>query len=447
MKTMATLLQLLLGLQASVAAVTDVSASVVHLDMPRSRIPTAAADARAIVLPVLFDFQPALLQLSTSQSIAAQLRRFCVQHGLDSGRCGTLLQQAMDELIELHGDATYCKRMQQQDVQSLLPALLHVKNVLLAPSTRTLKPPTFSWLHDKAANLASDLCGFLRSARRLDADASLCESPLQGAFDGSFQWISALPQCQPETGNALNQADTSERVFTIEQIGASLRSGANATELDPKTIAGSIMGSFNASPLELLVSSDESESRSASIGSNQTNRVLNNSAHSTESHDQEAPAISLAEVSQPVIELATPLESHTCLRDSEMALLLLAPTLICDKSDAVPITELESSGPQQADVFAASQDHDEGVHALGMSARVADAVFFQASELAQEFRCDGNRTRGNGTNDTTSAGDGSPNQQHVAAVASEVSIATTASAMPELTQPTGVAAPATSISQ
>lgn len=445
----------LLCLQASSVAAAAVDASaghMVHLEMPRSMHPTAAAaeDAR-IVLPVLFDFQPALVPLNNGQSIAVQLRRFCVHHGLDSGRCGAILQQAMDELIELHG-ATYCRRL-SQDTQT---ALLHVKNVLLPPSPHALKPPTYGWLHDEAANLASDLCGFLRSAtshEHVDADTSHCERPLQEAFDGSFRWINALPQCEPDTGNTLKEADSSDRVFTIEQVIASLRSRVNHTTPEATTNTGPIMSSVSASQLKSVVST-EPETENVSINSSPADWGLNNSIFSTAIYAQGTQVLSLAgDVSQPLIKMTTSIGLHQCLSDSEIVSLQLTRSLICVKSEAA---DAESTSELDSSTVATLREHEESANASEMSATDTVSVFSQANESEQQFRCNGDcSTRGNEANDVTSAEDASPDQNEAAStdVASTLydpdpaqstckdsSNAMTARDLPEFTQRTDAAA-------
>lgn len=211
MRTAAALLLLCVQL---VAAAAD--GNVVHLTMPRSSLMAQEArprahDAHALAVPVLLDFQPALLWLRSDQSIGAQLRWFCVQHGLDPGRCGVVLQHALEELIELRG-VVYCKRMAQT-----LPALLTVRNILI-PTSRSLYPPTYAWLHDEAIHLASDLCGFLRSSVAEEVDATGCESTLREALDESFKWISSLPRCDSDSAHAVDE----HRISTIEQMIESL---------------------------------------------------------------------------------------------------------------------------------------------------------------------------------------------------------------------------------
>lgn len=404
---MMTLTALLLCLQAFLGVAYEgirfTNGEVVHLEMPMHPITTTTTTA--IVLPVLLDFQPMLLQLRNDQSTAAQLRRFCVQHGMDSGRCGFILQQAVDELIELRGTDS-CKRM-QQDTQRL-PSLLHVKNVLLSPSSSTLTPPTYSWLHDEAANLASDLCSFLRSATssaRLDADANHCEHPLQKAMDGSFNWISALMLCGSDTENAFNEADSTERVFTIEQTVASLRSGVNRTMRDEKDLNASSRSSTTTSQLHT-----EPAREGIPIGLNQANSVLD-----IVQDNQETPVLrSLVKVSQRIIKPITDVGIDNRIRESEMTLLQLARSLMtCDRSEPTSAESPELEPNPKVDVVAEFREHEEALHVaiIGMT----DSVAFQANDLEQKFRCDGHCARDSGTNDESPASEALPNQQEAVA--------------------------------
>lgn len=184
--------------------------------MPHSLMPQKAW--HALVLPVLLDFQPVLLQLRSDHSIGAQLRLFCMQHGLHSGRCSDVMHHAIDELIELRG-MVYCKRLKQSS-----PALLTVRNIL--PASTLVYPPSFAWLHDESFNMASDLCAFLRSSVDVENNINDCELSLRDAFDESFTWIRSLPDCESEYSHLLHETQLSDRISTVEQMIESLRNTA-----------------------------------------------------------------------------------------------------------------------------------------------------------------------------------------------------------------------------
>lgn len=327
--------------------------NVVHLAMPGGRLMVQdvwshAHDAHALIVPVLLDFQPVLLRLRSDQSIGAQLRWFCVQHGLDPGRCGVVLQQAIEELMELRG-AVYCKRSAQSP-----PALLTVRNIL-TPVSKSLYAPTYAWLHDEAINMASDLCGFLQSSMGQDFDANGCESALQEAFDESFKWVSALPLCESSSVHAVDE----QRISTIEQMIESLvLKDSGILNIVTTDIAGHDQTrmadtSQYVAPLIAVIASEEQEHPSDEL------TIQENSLSDR-----------ISTIEQMIASLQ---HSENTIHDD----------------NTVRIQEQEDAMTDNTDIEADANQADAIVDPIGQN-KAEESIFTEASQSVQMIACHGN---------------------------------------------------------
>uniref|UniRef100_K3X6Z3 Uncharacterized protein n=1 Tax=Globisporangium ultimum (strain ATCC 200006 / CBS 805.95 / DAOM BR144) TaxID=431595 RepID=K3X6Z3_GLOUD len=170
-----------------------------------------------IIVPVLFDFLPVVLQLDVHRDVAFQLRRFCAFHGLDATKC-SVLHEALSELVNMD---KWCAHGATQQ----LPSFMIVKNFLVSATSMSDSSDqhqrhggaSYRWIQDEAGNLAIDLCRFVEN-RGIDVGGTECIESLGGAIQRSFEWLNSLPSC-----------DAQEATETAERASA-IKSAAHSTE-------------------------------------------------------------------------------------------------------------------------------------------------------------------------------------------------------------------------
>lgn len=150
-----------------------------------------------LALPLLLDFQPALLAIDTRRPFRAQVERFCRAHGLDPRHCGHAIMGGAGEVADV---GLRCRRA---DAAGKLPGFLMIRDALPAADSHqhTRGGALAIWLRDEPAHIAYDLCSFVRQEGDAGAVDEECAAALSGSLEQSFQWLLSLDPCDAVLGD------------------------------------------------------------------------------------------------------------------------------------------------------------------------------------------------------------------------------------------------------